>query len=78
MITSGLTNFMKIVSWNFLFHFKDVFDNFFNSPNSTRPLVGQRSFATLQIELGRVVDYDSKWSTKFHENFLLDFLSFHF
>ena len=31
-------------------------------------------FATLKIELYRVVDYDSKWSTKFHKDCILDFL----
>ena len=30
--------------------------------------VGHRAFATLQIELHRVVDYDSNWSTKFHKD----------
>ena len=35
--------------------------------------VGHRAFATLQIELYRVVDYDSKWSTKFHKDCTLEF-----
>ena len=30
------------------------------------------TFATLKIELYRIVDYDSKWSTKFH-NYCMDF-----
>ena len=30
--------------------------------------VGHRAFATLQIELYSVVDYDSKWSTKLYED----------
>ena len=29
-------------------------------------------FATLQIELYRVVGYDSKWSTKFHKDCMLE------
>ena len=36
------------------------------------------TFATLQIELYDVVDYDSKWSTKFHNDCMLDFFKFHF
>ena len=35
-----------------------------------------RAFATLQIEVYRVVDYNSKWSTKFHEDCMLDFFKF--
>ena len=34
---------------------------------------GTQAFATLQIELYRMVDYDSKWSTKFHNYCMLDF-----
>ena len=41
---------------------------------SIRAHVRHRAFATLQIELYRVVDYDSKWSTKFHKDCILDFL----
>ena len=33
---------------------------------------GTQAFATLQIELYRVVDYDSKWSTKFHKDCMLE------
>ena len=40
--------------------------------------VGHRAFATLQIELYRVVDYDSKWSTKFHKDCMLDNFFFSF
>ena len=40
--------------------------------------VGHRAFATLQIELYRVVDYDIKWSTKLHIDCMLDFFKFHF
>ena len=64
MIASGLPNFMKIVCWNFLnFTLKTSFDIFFNFQNSIRAHVRHRAFETLQIELYRVVDYDSKWST---------------
>ena len=35
--------------------------------------VGHRNFATLQIELYRVVDYDSKWSTKFYKDCMFEF-----
>ena len=31
-------------------------------------IVWHRAFARLQIELYRVVDYDKKWSTKFHKD----------
>ena len=40
--------------------------------NSIRVHVGPRDFATLQIELYCVVDYDSKWSTKFHKDCMLE------
>ena len=33
---------------------------------------GTQAFATLQIELYRMVDYDSKWSTKFHNYCMLE------
>ena len=45
-----------------------------NCQNSIRAHVGHRAFATLKIELYRVVDYDSKWSTKLHKDCILDFL----
>ena len=35
---------------------------------SIRAHVRYRAFATLQIELYCIVDYDSKWSTKFHKD----------
>ena len=35
--------------------------------------VGHRAFTTIQIELYRVVDYDSKWSTKVYEDCMLEF-----
>ena len=74
MIASGRPNFIIIVCWNFFnFAFKTSYDNFFNFLNSIRAHVGYTTFATLQIELYRVVDYDSKWSTKFHNYCMLDF-----
>ena len=45
---------------------------FINFLNSIRAHVGHTTFATLQIELYRVVDYDSKWSTKFHNDCILE------
>ena len=30
------------------------------------------AFATLQIELHCIVDYDSKWSTKFHKDCMFE------
>ena len=74
MIASGLPNFINIVCWNFFnFTFKMSFDiYFFNFQNSIRAHVGHRAFATLQIELYRVVEYDSKWSTKFHKDCMLE------
>ena len=45
---------------------------FINFLNSIRAHVGHTTFATLQIELYRVVDYDSKWSTKFHKDCMLE------
>ena len=56
----------------FKFHFKTSFD-IFNFQNSIRVHVRHRAFATLQNELYRVVDYDSKWSTKFYEVCILEF-----
>ena len=62
----------------FNFTFKTSYDNILNFQNSIRAHVGNRVFATLQIELYRVVDYDSKWSTKFHEDCMLRFFKFYF
>ena len=45
----------------------------FNFQNSIRAHVQYIDFATFQIELYRVVDYDSKWSTKFHNDCMLEF-----
>ena len=47
--------------------------NFFNLKNSIGAHVRHRAFATLQIELYCIVDYDSKWSTKFHKDCMLEF-----
>ena len=55
----------------FKFHFKTSFD-IFNFQISIRAHVRHRAFATLQNELYRVVDYDSKWSTKFYEDCMLE------
>ena len=49
-----------------------------NVQNSIRVHVRHRAFATLQIELYRVVDYDSKWSTKFHKDCMLEIFKFNF
>ena len=51
---------------------------FFNFQNSIRAYVGHTAFATLQIELYRVVDYDSMWFTKFHKDCMLEFFYFTF
>ena len=36
--------------------------------NSIRAHAGHRAYETLQSELYHVVDYDGKWSTKFHKD----------
>ena len=46
--------------------------------NSIRAHVRHRAFATLQNELYCVVDYDSKWSTKFHKDCMLQILKLSF
>ena len=56
----------------FKFTFKTSYDNLFNFLNSIRAHVRYRAFATLQIELYCVVDYDSKWSTKLHNDCMLE------
>ena len=40
---------------------------------SIRAHVRYRAFATHQIELYCIVDYDSKWSTKFHKDCMFEF-----
>ena len=47
-----------------------IFLNFFLK--SIRDHVRYRAFATLQIELYCIVDYDSKWSTKFHNDCMFE------
>ena len=47
--------------------------SFFYFLNSIRAHVRHRAFAILKIELHRVVDYNSKWSTKFHKDCMLEF-----
>ena len=74
MIASGLPNFARIVFWNFfVIPLLRRILIFFNFRNSIRAHVGHRDFATLQIELYRVVEYGSKWSTKFHKYCMLEF-----
>ena len=71
MITSGLPNFIWMVCWkNINFTFKTSVAHF---QNSIRAHVGHRAFETFQIELYRVVDYDSKWPANFHEYCMLEF-----
>ena len=73
MIASGLPNFIMIVCWkSFKFTFNTSYDNFFNFLNSIRAHVRYRAFATLQIELYCVVDYNSKWSTTLHNDCMLE------
>ena len=48
----------------------DIF--FYKFQNSIRAHVGHRDFVTLQIELYPVVEYDSKWSTKFNKYCMLE------
>ena len=73
MIASGLPNFLMIVCWKyFKFTFNTSYDNLFNFLNSIRAHVRYRAFATLQIELYCVVDYNSKWSTTLHNDCMLE------
>ena len=50
------------------------FDISLNFQNSIRAHVGHTVFATLQIKLYRIVEYDSKWSTEFHEDCMLEYI----
>ena len=50
---------------------------YFYCQNSIKVHIVHTAFATLQSELYHVVDYDSKWSTKFHKDGIWIFL-FHF
>ena len=48
------------------FTLKTSYDNYFSCYISIRANVRHRAFATLQIELYRVVDYNRKWSSKLY------------
>ena len=75
MIASGPPNFIIIyVGFFFNFAFKTSYDNLFIFLHCIRAHVRHIAFATLQIELYRVVDYDSKWSTNFHKDCMLEVL----
>ena len=67
--------------WSTKYHKDCKFGNFFNSTfkmsfdiyflnfqYSIRAYVRYITFVTLQIELYCLVDYDSKWSTKYHKD----------
>ena len=69
MIASGPPNFIRIVCWIFFSFLRRLMIMFLNS---IRVHVRQKAFVTLQIELYRVVDYDSKWSTKFHKDCIFE------
>ena len=76
MIASGIPNFMEMYVRIFVITLlRRLLLNF---QNSIRVHVRDIAFAALQIELYRVVDYDSKWSTKFHQDGMLESLKFHF
>ena len=45
---------------------------FKHSKKIIRAHVRYRAFATLQIELYCIADYDSKWSTKFHKDCMFE------
>ena len=47
---------------------------FFLIKKSIKANVRYRAFATLQIELYCIVDYDSNWSTKFHKDCMLEII----
>ena len=77
---------LNYIKWSTKFH-KDCMLEFYfislsrrlmiillNYLNSIRAHVGHTSFATLQIELYHVVDYDRKWSTQFHNDCMLGIL----
>ena len=78
MIASGRPYFTMIVCWIFLISHSRRLLIFFNFLNSIRAPVRHPAFATPQIELYHVVDYDSKWSTKFHKDCMLEFFFFTF
>ena len=73
MIASGPPNFIRIVCLKFLyFTFKTSYNIVLNFLNGIRAHVRYRDFATLQIELYCIVDYDNKWSTKFHKDCMFE------
>ena len=76
MIASGRPYFIMIVCWIFfLIPLSRRFMIFFlYFLNSIRAHVGHTTLATLQIELYRVVDYDSKWSTKLYKDCMLEII----
>ena len=75
MIASGLPNFKGLYVGFFLISLlRRLTLIFFNFLNGIRAHVRYRAFATLQIDLYRVLDYDSKWSTKFHNDCMFDIL----
>ena len=45
---------------------------FFNFQNSIRAYARYRAFVTPHVELYCVVDYDSKWSTKYHKDCMFE------
>ena len=75
MIASALPTFIRIVCLKlFLISLlRRLMILVLNFINGIRAHVQYRTFETLQMELYRVVDYDSKWSTKFHNDCILDF-----
>ena len=74
MIVSGLPNFIRIVCLIFLnLLLRRIMITNFYFQISMRTHFWHTAFTTLRIELYRVVDYDSKWSTKFHKDCMLEF-----
>ena len=63
----------KIVCWNyFLFHFKTSFEILIHFKLVLGTMSDTELLQQSKIELYRVVDYDSKWSTKFYEDCMLE------
>ena len=71
--------------WSTKFHKDCMFEIFvisllrrlmiiFYFKKSIKAHVRYRAFATLQVELYCIVDYDRKWSTKFHNDCMLGIL----
>ena len=80
MIASGQPNFIRIECFIIFcnFTFKTSYDNCLNFLNSIWAHVRHSDFATLQIELYHIVDYESKCSTKFHNDCMLEIFNFTF